>query len=70
MSISTLYATLKRLDFSYQTCRPVHPFNDKAVMEAWKAQLPEKIKSVQCAMKGRQTLRVQVPSSKESRTMM
>lgn len=47
MSISTLYATLKRLDFSYQTCRPVHPFNDKAVMEAWKAQLPEKIKSVQ-----------------------
>jgi transposase len=47
LSLSTLYETLHRLNFSYQTCRPVHPLNSASEIKAWQAALPGVVKEVQ-----------------------
>ena len=47
MSLSTVYETLGRLDFTYQTTRPVNPKRDKTAVAQWKADFPAHLKELQ-----------------------
>jgi transposase len=53
MCLATVYNLLHRLNFSYQTCRPVNPNQDQTVVKTWKEALPGVINTVQEANPGK-----------------
>ena len=46
MSLSTVYETLGRFDFTYQTTRPVNPKRDETAVAQWKADFPAHLKEL------------------------
>ena len=46
MGLSSVYNTLRRLDFSYKSCRPVHPERDDIAVQEWKVEFPKIIENV------------------------
>lgn len=49
MSLSTVYSTLHRLDFSYQTTRPYNPKRDEAAVSQWKVEFPMRLHEIEIA---------------------
>jgi transposase len=46
MSLATVYRTLHRLDFSYQTTRPFNPKREESAVKQWKEDFPSTFKEV------------------------
>jgi transposase len=46
MSLATVYDTLGRLDFTYQTTRPVNPKRDDLAVAQWKAEFPSQLNAL------------------------
>ena len=47
MGLSSVYNTLHRLNFSYKSCRPIHPNRDNIAVEQWKVEFPKVLEEVQ-----------------------
>jgi transposase len=47
MSLSTVYQTLNRLNFSYQTTRPFNPKRNESHISKWKIEFPSKLRELQ-----------------------